>query len=80
VAAPVPTGPIFNPATQAGLDNMHLSGVRLGGPDSRILLDGEVYSIGDLIVAQDLKLKLLSVAPREIIFVDDSGAQYVKRF
>jgi hypothetical protein len=83
-AAPIvpaaPTGPVFNPATQAALDNLRLNGVRLAGPDSRILLEGEVYNIGDIVETHDLKLKVFAVAPREIIFEDDSGAQYTKRF
>jgi len=85
VAAPAiipaaPGGPVFNPNTQAALDNLPLSGVRIAGDRSRILIKGDVYAIGDTIVDGDLKLKFVSIAPREIIFVDDSGAQYIKRF
>jgi hypothetical protein len=75
-----PTGPVFNPNTQAALDNLPLSGVRIAGDNSRILINGDVYALGDTIVEGNLKLKFVSVAPREIIFVDDSGAQYTKRF
>jgi len=64
---------------QAWLDQMVLNGVRLAGPDSRILFGGDVYGIGD-IVNSGLGLKLYAVAPREVIFTDESGIQYTKRF
>jgi hypothetical protein len=75
-----PVAPAFNPNIQAEVDNLHLSGVRLAGDNSRILVNGEVYSIGDVLTDHDLKLKVSAIAPREIIFVDDSGTQYIKRF
>jgi hypothetical protein len=75
-----PSAPTFNPAIQAEVDNLHLSGVRLAGDNSRILVNGDVYTIGDILTDHDLKLKVSAIAPREIIFVDDSGIQYIKRF
>jgi hypothetical protein len=68
-----------NPAAQDFLDRLALSGVRLAGANSSILVAGKVFVPGDLINA-DLKLKLVAIAPREIIFADESGTQYHKRF
>jgi hypothetical protein len=75
-----PPAPVFNPAVQAQLDALRLSGVRLAGQNSRILVDGQVYGIGDVLAEHGVNLKVFAIAPREIIFVDESGIQYIKRF
>ena len=69
-----------NPAAQAFVDQLVLNGVTLGGTQSqRILIKSGVYGRGD-VVNRDLKLKLAAVNPHDIIFEDESGIQYHKRY
>jgi hypothetical protein len=75
-----PAAAAFNPAIQAQLDALRLSGVRLAGDRSRILVNGQVYGIGDPLLENGINVKVFAIAPREIIFVDESGIQYIKRF
>jgi hypothetical protein len=69
-----------NPATQAFVDQMLINGVMLGNASSqRILVKGQSYGKGD-VVNRDMQLKLAAVLPHDIIFVDESGIQYHKRY
>lgn len=82
VATPAAPKPVIgpNPADQLFVDQMTLNGVVLGGPQSqRILVKGVGYGRGD-IVNRDLKLKLVAVQPHDVIFEDESGIQYHKRY
>ncbi len=82
VAATTTPKPVIgpNPAAQIFVDQVVLNGVVLGGPQSqRILVKGVGYGRGD-IVNRDLKLKLAAVQPHDIIFEDESGIQYHKRY
>jgi hypothetical protein len=59
---------------------MILNGVRLGKPaDQRILVGVQSFALGDP-VNRDLKLKLSAVQPHDIVFTDESGFQYHKRY
>jgi hypothetical protein len=73
-----PTGPSL--AAQTFVDQMLLNGVMLGdASNQRILVKTQSFGIGDT-VNFDLKLKLTAVLPHDIIFADESGFQYHKRY
>jgi hypothetical protein len=77
-SVPLVAGP--NPATQAFVDQILINGVMLGNASAqRILVKGQSYGKGD-VVSHDLQLKLAAVLPHDIIFVDESGFQYHKRY
>jgi hypothetical protein len=79
-AAPAPAVAGPNPAAQTFVDQMILNGVRLGKPaDQRILVGVQSFALGDP-VNRDLKLKLSAVQPHDIVFTDESGFQYHKRY
>jgi len=78
VAAPTPAIPAPNPAAQAFVDQLAVSGVLLGN-SQRILVKTQAYDLG-VTVNRDLKLKLVAVLPHDIIFADESGFQYHKRY
>jgi hypothetical protein len=78
-AAPTPPSPPTpDLAVQSFVDQIPLSGVLLG-VHACIRVNGETYYIGDTINA-GLKVKVAAVNPRDIIFSDESGTQYHKRY
>jgi rRNA maturation endonuclease Nob1 len=55
-----------------------ISGVRLSGSDSRVILNGNAYSVGDE-VNFSLGLKVLVIQETRILFEDRNGKKYMKR-
>jgi hypothetical protein len=62
----------------AWLGNARLSGVRISETDSRIILNGRAYGIGDY-VNFNLGLKVMVIQEERVLFVDDNGKKYMKR-
>jgi thioredoxin-related protein len=73
---PAPPGPSVD--TQAFVDKVTISGLRLDGATRRIIIQGQVYNVGDM-VNPDFKLKLAAVELHDITFVDAGGFLYHKR-
>jgi len=61
--------------TREFLQDSRVSGVRLAGKKSRLLMNGSVYHLGD-IVSAELKLQIHKMSSTEIIFEDDTGKSY----
>ena len=61
--------------TREFLQDSQVSGVRLAGKKSRLLMNGSVYHLGD-IVSTELKLKIHKMSSTEVIFEDDTGKSY----
>ncbi len=77
---PPPPPPASNPAAiRTFLEESRISGIRMAGNDSRVLLNNRVHSIGSTVSAQ-LGLSIEAIQPNEIIFIDASGTRYRKTF
>ena len=61
--------------TREFLQDSRVNGVRLAGKKSRLLMNGSVYHLGD-IVSTELKLKIHKMSSTEVIFEDDTGKSY----
>lgn len=72
-AAPLPQP---NPETQLFLENLNFQAVRLAEEHSRLLLDGRVYKIGNLLGEEGNRLVFKGVEGSLLIFEDSSGATY----
>ncbi|TVP81340.1 MAG: hypothetical protein EA353_01690 [Puniceicoccaceae bacterium] len=55
-----------------------ISGVRLSGANSRVILNGQAFSVGDLVNFQ-LGLKILVIQETRVLFEDKNGTRYMKR-
>lgn len=55
-----------------------ISGVRLAGVDSRVILNGEAFSVGEL-VNFSLELKVVVIQESRVLFEDGNGKKYMKR-
>jgi hypothetical protein len=55
-----------------------ISGVRLAGGDSRVILNGDGYSVGE-VVNFNLGLKVLVIQESRVLFEDENGIKYMKR-
>lgn len=60
--------------------NASVTGTRLSGPDSKVVLNNKVYRIQELVLDFDLYLKVVGIQKRQIIFEDEYGFRYTKRF
>jgi len=58
--------------------NLRVQGVRIHGPESRIMVDGLLISVGDAI--GDFGLHLKSVESGRLTFVDTEGQEYPKSY
>lgn len=58
--------------------NLRVQGVRIQGLESRIMVDGALISLGEVIGNFGLRLK--SVASGRLVFVDTEGQEYVKSY
>jgi rRNA maturation endonuclease Nob1 len=55
-----------------------ISGVRLSGSASKVILNNKAYSVGDTVNAS-LGLKVLIVQEKRILFIDSNGKKYLKQ-
>jgi len=76
---PSPTGSRHDPHIQALVDGFHVTGIRSAGSGSKVLMNERVYRVDD-IVDYGYGLKLTTVAPDRLTFVDAGGETYVKNF
>ncbi len=66
-------------AAQKFIDEMRISGVRQQGADSKVLINGRVYRLNE-IVDRTLGLRLTQVHPTQLTFTDRQGAIYTREF
>lgn len=60
------------------LARAQISGVKLSETESKVILNGKSYSIGEH-VNFPLGLKVLIIQEKRVLFVDDNGKKYMKR-
>jgi len=66
-------------AAQKLIDEMRISGVRQQGADSKVLINGRVYRLNE-IVDRTLGLRLTQVHPTQLTFTDRQGAIFTREF
>lgn len=93
VAAPAPTAaalpPIYAPRpptpvnpsarVQSFLDRLRVSGVRMSGAESKVILNDRLLKTGDL-VDPVLELRLIKIEQGVLTFTDANGKKYIKLF
>jgi len=72
-----PPSPRQNRQIVVLINSLHVTGVRVAGDDSKVLMNNRVYRLNDTI-DYDLGLKLTGVSTTALTFVDDSGVVYTK--
>ncbi|MGB0742996.1 MAG: hypothetical protein ACPGSB_00585 [Opitutales bacterium] len=60
------------------LTNARVSGVKISNTDSKVILNGKPYGIGEY-VNFNLGLKVMIIQEKRILFVDDKGKKYLKQ-
>ena len=55
-----------------------ISGVRLSGNASKVILNNKAYSVGDTVNAS-LKLKVMAIQENRILFIGPNGKKYLKQ-
>ncbi|MSU23747.1 MAG: hypothetical protein EXS32_07985 [Opitutus sp.] len=76
-AAPGP--PVPDARIHTFVDGIHVTGIRSSGADSKVLMNGRVFRVND-IVERTLGVRLTKVEPDTLTFTDANGAVYVKNF
>ena len=60
--------------------NASVTGIRLSGPDSKVVLNNRVYRLQELVLDLDLHLMIVGIQKSLITFEDEYGSRYTKRF
>ncbi|QYY36549.1 hypothetical protein [Ruficoccus sp. ZRK36] len=68
-----------DPAIVAFLNASRITGVKVAGKQSRVLMNNQVFFIGSVVDPQS-RLRIKAIKNNEIEFVDESGLEYRKRF
>ena len=61
------------------LNSSQISGVRVAGPMSKLLLNGQVYQVGDT-VRESPKVTIQKITTARVIFKDQQGNQYPVKY
>ena len=61
------------------LNSSQISGVRVAGPMSKLLLNGQVYQVGDT-VRESPKITIQKITTARVIFKDQQGNQYPVKY
>ena len=61
------------------LNSSRISGVRVAGPMSKLLLNGQVYQVGDT-VRESPKVTIQKITTARVIFADQKGNQYPVKY
>ncbi len=73
----VQLAPVFDLEVQAYVDELQVIGYRSAGPNSRLLMNGRVYKLDD-IVDHKSGLRFKGTIDGNLIFEDSNGAKYEK--
>ena len=60
--------------------NASVTGIRLSGPDSKVVLNNKVYRLQEWVHDTGIKLKITGIEKSNIHFEDEQGTRYTKRF
>lgn len=62
------------------LRHLTVSGIRLSGPDSKVVLNNRVYRLTETVLDTDFYLKIVGIEHTQIHFQDEYGKRHLKRF
>jgi hypothetical protein len=74
---PTLEAPKLQIAIQAAIDELHVHGFRSNGANSRLLMNGRVFQLND-IVNHELVIRFKGSTQGSLIFEDDQGFEYQK--
>jgi hypothetical protein len=77
--SPVPAAPVANPTISDLVDALRISVVRLTPTDPKVVLNGQVFRIND-VVDRSLKVRLVKIEGARLVFSDANGIEYVKAY
>lgn len=60
------------------LSRAQISGVRLSSTESKVILNGDAYAVGEY-VNYALGLKVMVIQEERVLFIDENGKKYMKR-
>jgi hypothetical protein len=72
-----PAGPHQDHKILALINSLHVTGVRVAGDDSKVLMNNRVYRVNDMI-DYELGVKLTGVSTTALTFVDENGIVYAR--
>lgn len=58
---------------------LNVNVVRMAGKDSKVFMNNRVFRLNST-VNSELKIKILKINPKQIVFIDNAGIKYIKRF
>jgi hypothetical protein len=61
------------------VEAFRISGVRASATDSKVVMNGRIYQVGD-IVDHEQGIRITAVTANSVIFEDESGATYTRKF
>jgi hypothetical protein len=61
------------------VEAFRISGVRASATDSKVVMNGRVYQVGD-IVDHEQGIRITAVTANSVVFEDESGAPYTRKF
>lgn len=74
---PTPPKLAANPAVYTFLDTLRITGVRMSGGDSKVIMNDRIVRLNDY-VDRALGLRLVKVTGSSLVFTDDNGFEYTK--
>ncbi|HTJ78212.1 MAG TPA: hypothetical protein VL357_04385 [Rariglobus sp.] len=72
-----PAKPVANPAVNTFVDAIRVTGVRISGQDSKVILNDRIVRLNDY-VDRSLGLRLTKITQTSLGFTDSSGFEYTK--
>jgi hypothetical protein len=61
------------------VDALRVSGIRASGTDPKVLMNERVYRLND-VIDHSIGLRLKEINPNNLVFIDETGATYVRNF
>ncbi len=58
---------------------LNVNAVRMAGKDSKVFMNNEIFRLNSTINSE-LQIKILKINPKQIVFIDNAGIKYIKRF
>jgi hypothetical protein len=68
-----------NSRSSAIVDALRISGIRASGTDPKVLMNERVYRLND-VVDHTIALRLKEINTNNLVFIDETGATYVRNF
>lgn len=68
-----------NSRSSAIVDALRISGIRASGTDPKVLMNERVYRLND-VVDHTIGLRLKEINTNNLVFIDETGATYVRNF